>query len=309
MSIRMLKRYARNPILKPIKSNAWEKYVYNPAAVFLENKVHIVYRAFGKDRISRMGYARSSDGVTIDKRSSRPIFVPKDKSELLATQIHNSGVEDPRLTRIEDRIYMTYASVNGRIAQVALASIKVDDFLHQRWNWKRHGLLFPGWDDRNSVLFPCKIKGKYVIYHRLKPNIWVSYSNDLKKWSEPKVVMEPRKNSWDSFKIGAAAPPLRLRNCWLLIYHGVEPTIKGLVYSVGMALIDLKDPQKVLYRCVKPILKPIKDYERKGQVPNVIFPCGAVIIKEKLYVYYGGADTVICVATAKLSDIIPKKFL
>ena len=181
-----LKRYNKNPILKPIKAHNWEEYVYNCAAIALDNKVHIIYRALSKDKVSRLGYACSSDGFNIDERLDKPIFVPELETEKSMVKFNNSGVEDPRLTRIGDRIYMLYAGVNGRTGQSTMASIKVEDFLRKKWNWKRHGVLFPHIDDRNTALFPEKINGRYVLYTRFMPNIWISYSKDLKKWSSPK---------------------------------------------------------------------------------------------------------------------------
>ena len=174
-----LKRYSKNPILKPIKAHSWEEYVYNCAAIVLDNKVHIIYRALSKDKISRLGYACSSDGFNIDERLKQPIFVPQLETEKPMVKFNNSGVEDPRLTRIGNRIYMLYAGVNGRTGQSTMASIKVEDFLQKKWNWKRHGVLFPHIDDRNAALFPEKINGKYVLYTRFMPNIWISYSKDL----------------------------------------------------------------------------------------------------------------------------------
>ena len=303
----ILKRYIKNPILKPIKAHDWEKYVYNCAAIVLDNRVHIVYRALGRDRISRLGYASSKDGFRIDERLKKPIFVPKLEFEKPMVKCNYSGVEDPRLTRIGSRIYMLYAGLDGRIAQSFMASIEVEDFLQKKWNWKRHGIIFPDIDNRNTGLFPEKLNGKYVLYTRFMPNIWVSYSKNLKNWSKPKIVMKPRKGMWDEYKIGIAGPPIRLNNSWLLIYHGVEQKqagVTGRVYRLGFVLIDLKNPEKILYRCKKPIFEPVKDYELKGRIPNVVFSCAAVVKEKKLFLYYGGADTVIGVATADISNLL-----
>ena len=297
-----LKRFKGNPILKPTK-NAWERYVYNAAAIALDNKVHILYRALGRNGVSTIGYASSKDGFHIDERLNKPIFVPKDEFEKPAVKFHNSGTEDPRIVKIGNRLYITYATTNGIIAQVAMASITVKDFLKKRWKWKRHGLLFPDWDNRNAVLFPRKIKNKYVLYHRLKPYIWVSYSSHLKKWSLPKVVMRPRKNMWDDYKIGAAAPPIELEKAWFFIYHCVGRANKKFIYRLGYCLIDKENPEKILCRSKEPILEPKKNYEKRGQVPNVVFSCGAVILGKKLFVYYGGADTTVNVATTNMSSL------
>jgi len=300
-----LKRFEGNPILKPIKNHDWEKYVYNPGAIFLEDKVHIIYRAMGKDHVSRFGYASSKDGFHIDERLDEPIFIPSREFEESVVKFYNSGVEDPRVVKIGKKIYMTYAAVDGRVAYIALASIDVKDFLNKKWKWKRHGILFPDCDGRDAVLFPKKIKNRFVLYPRFKPDISVSYSKDLKNWTKPKRVMKSRKGMWDDLKIGAGTPPILTEKGWLLIYHGVQATRKGNIYRVGLALTDLENPEKILFRSEKPILEPVKKYERIGQVNNVVFPCGAVVLEEKLYVYYGGADSVVCVATADISKLLP----
>ncbi len=305
-----LKRYIKNPILKPIKAHDWEEYVYNCGVIALDNKVHIIYRAISKDKVSRLGYASSSDGFNIDERLKKPIFVPKLEFEKPMVKFNNSGVEDPRLTRIGDRIYMFYVGVNGRIGHSSMASIKVEDFLQKKWNWKRHGVLFPDIDDRNTALFPEKINGKYVLYTRFMPNIWVSYSKDLKNWSSPEIIMKPRKGMWDEYKIGIAGPPIKLKDSWLVIYHGVEQRQAGStrrVYRLGYILVDLKNPKKILYRTKKPIFEPVKNYEKFGQVNNVVFSCASIVLDKKLFIYYGGADTVIGVATADISKFLPKK--
>lgn len=299
-----LKRYSKNPILKPIKTHDWEEYVFNCAVIALDNKVHILYRALSKDKVSRIGYASSKDGFHIDERLEKPIFVPKLEIEKSMVKFHNSGIEDPRLTMIGNRIYMLYAAFNGRTAQSSLASIKVEDFLRKKWNWKRQGAIFPHIDDRNTCLFPEKINGKYVLFTRFMPNIWVSYSRDLKNWSSPKIMMKPRTGMWDEYKVGIAGPPIKLKDFWLLVYHGVEQKKVGRVYRLGFILLDLKNPEKILYRSKEPIFEPVKDYELKGQVPTVVFSCGAVVKEKELFLYYGGADTVIGVATADISKFL-----
>ena len=299
-----LKRFKGNPILKPIKGHAWEKYVYNPGAILLEDRIHIIYRAFSKDRVSRFGYASTKDGFKIDERLSEPIFNPEGEFEEPAVKYGNSGVEDPRVVRIGNRIYLTYAAFNGCASYIALASIDVRDFLNKKWKWKRHGILFPNCDGRDGILFPEKIKDKFVLYPRFKPNIFVSYSKDLKNWSQPRVIMKPRKGKWDDFRIGAGPPPIKTEIGWLFIYHGVQAVRNGRIYRVGLALIDSENPEKILWRCEKPILEPLKKYERIGKENNVVFPCGAVVKDDELFVYYGGADSVVCVATANLSKIL-----
>lgn len=139
-----------------------------------------------------------------------------------------------------------------------------------------------------------------------KPSIWIAYSTNLKKWGEYKAVMEP-KEEWEEWKIGAGPPPVRTPEGWLLIYHGVD---KAKHYRAGLALLDLENPSRVIARLPRPILEPEKYYEKEGDTPNVVFPEGTIVKNEKLFVYYGGADEVCCLATAKIEDLLKelKKF-
>lgn len=309
-----LKRFEGNPILEPIKEHSWEsKYVFNPGAVRLNHKVYIIYRAVGDDVISRFGLAISSDGFRIDERLSHPIFEPRGKEESL-------GCEDPRLTVIGDRIYMLYTAYGEPAAQISLASIGVEDFLGHRFEaWERHGLAFPGFPNKDAFLFPEPFDGKYLMYHRTPPSIWVSFSNEIKSpWpsEEHKILMGPRSGMmWDGVKIGGGAPPIKTKYGWLLIYHGVD---FAYVYKLGTILVDLRNPSKLLHRSPNPILEPEEIYEvgEKGKcwVPNVVFTCGVVqkadkeVLEEddEILVYYGAADTVIGVAEGQISDLVPQ---
>jgi predicted GH43/DUF377 family glycosyl hydrolase len=301
----MLKRYAGNPILKPIKEHGWESLmVYNCAVIELGGKVHIVYRAQGiKGGISRFGYASTKDGFKIDERLAQPIFCPGRENDL-----ESFGCEDPRLTRIGDRIYMCYTAygivpgMKNKISsiQIGLSSISQEDFLNHRWHWSEPIYPFFRVDNKNSFLFPEKIKGRWVMYHRIPPHIWVAYSDDLKNWTDCKIVMSPQED-WEYFKLGAGAPALKTEEGWLFIYHAVD---RAMTYRLGLALIDLEDPEKIIKRSKVPLLEPKEKYEKEGVVPNVTFSCGAVIRDKTLFLYYGGADTVICVATAKVSDLL-----
>jgi len=306
-----LKRYEGNPILNPIKNHWWEsRYVLNNAAFRLKDKIYLLYRAYGNDKVSRIGMA-VTDGYRIIERLNYPIFVPEQDEE-------KQGCEDPRVVIIDDEIFMLYTAYDGIVAQIAAASISVEDFLNRNFDrWQRRGYVFPGLWDKDAILFPEKIEGKYVIYHRIEPSIWVAYADDLVfPWHREghKIIMGPRSGKmWDSQKIGAGAQPIKTKRGWLLIYHGVD---RNMVYRLGTILVDLKDPGKVLYRSPNPILSPeTKDEvgERgKSWVPNVVFTCGAVPVEDKeilddddeILVYYGAADTNICLATGKVRDLI-----
>ncbi|MDD5530188.1 MAG: glycosidase [bacterium] len=303
----ILKRYKGNPILEPIFENSWEaRMVYNCAALYEGGKVHLVYRARGVDGgVSRLGYASSKDGLHIDERLPEPIFTGNSSSDFECF-----GCEDPRLTRIEDRIYMCYTAfgqvpgISRRVnsIQLGMTSISLRDFLNKRWNWEKPWYPFFRVDNKDAFLFPERIKGKYVLYHRIPPHMWISYSNDLKNWDEAKILMKIR-SGWENFKIGGGAPPIKTKKGWLIVYHGVNEKFH---YQLGLAMASLDDPSKIIYRYEKPFLSPTESYEKEGLVPNVVFTCGAVVIKDTLFVYYGGADSVICVATANMKELLNK---
>lgn len=310
----VLIRYPDNPILKPIKEHPWEsRYVLNAAAIRINGLIYILYRAFGDDEISRIGLA-ISDGYHIVERLPEPVFSPADEKE-------EKGCEDPRVVIIEDELYMLYTAYNGVIAQIAAASISLDDFLNRRFDrWQRKGLAFQDIWDKDAIIFPEKINGRYVIYHRIEPSIWVSHLDKL-EFPAPKeqhrVILGPRSGRmWDSLKIGAGTQPLKTRYGWLMIYHGVD---RNRVYRLGVMLVDLKNPERVLYRSPNPILSPETEYEigipGEHWVPNVVFTCGAVPAEDKeilddddeIIVYYGAADTYLCAASAKVGDLIPEE--
>jgi len=287
-------RFEGNPILKPIKHHRWEsRCVFNPAVIQLGGRVHILYRALGEDMVSRLGYASSGDGYHIDERLPRPVFEPAVPNE-------KHGCEDPRLTALEGKCVMTYTAY-GDIYQIGITTISIENILKKRWEWGERFFPFPNVRNKNAVIFPRRINDRYVMCHRLDPNIYIAYSHDLRTWNNSKPVMRPRPDLWDCVKIGAAGPPIELDEGWLLIYHGVDA---GRTYRLGAAILDKEDPEKVIYRSKGPILEPSEDYERFGLVPNVVFSCGVILLDGQLLIYYGGADTVIGVATFDVNEII-----
>jgi predicted GH43/DUF377 family glycosyl hydrolase len=311
-----------NPILSPNSHNSWEAFcTFNPAAIFAADKVHLLYRAQGHDYISKIGYASSEDGLQIDHRSIKPIYVPTQAFEGASMPPGDpdnpfvsgggcGGCEDPRATIINDRIYMTYVAYNGwDHPRIAITSIALTDFLNERLLWEKPVLISrPGIVDKSACLFPEKINGKYVIMHRVFPNIYIDYVDDLNFsgqtfLSETHKIRPRDREWWDSRKIGAGAPPLRTKDGWLLIYQAVDEK-DASEYKVGAMLLDLNDPSKVLYRSTAPILEPREKYENNGFKSGVVYPCGAVIKNEMLFVYYGAADSYVCVATANLEQFL-----
>ena len=301
-------RAKENPILTPQKENDWEaKAVYNPAAIYLQGKVHILYRAQSNDNTSVFGYATSALGARIDFRSPKPVYLPREPFEQKLTPQGNSGCEDPRLTKISATIYMLYTAFDGRNPpRVALTSISEKDFLNQKWNWTKPALISPpGEDDKDACLFPEKIKKKYVIIHRAGDEINLSFHSDLNfdgnNWLEEYRWIAPRKGMWDSKKIGIAAPPIKTKKGWLILYHGISD---NNVYRIGAVLADVCDLTKIISRTNEPIFEPKTEYEKVGQIPNVVFSCGAVIIGKKIFMYYGGADSVVGVATGETEKLL-----
>jgi len=311
-----LARFPANPILCPVKEHSWEsRYLLNPGAIRLNGRVYLAYRAVGDDDVSRIGLATSDDGFNFTERSAEPVFAPATPSE-------ERGCEDPRLTLIEDRVYMLYTAYGNTVAQISAASISVDDFVSYRWNgWHRHGLVFPGFTDKDAALFPERFGGKYVMLHRVDPHIWISFSPHLRcPWprTEHSILAGSRSGMvWDSLKIGGGAQPIKTEYGWLLIYHGVD---HERVYRLGVMVVALDNPSQLLYRSPNFILEPVEEFEvgKKGEswVPNVVFTCGAVPAeegrdilgaKDEILVYYGAADSAIGVATARVGDLIPEE--
>jgi len=298
------------PLFTAIPAHEWEKKaVLNPGAFCDGNIIHILYRAMSTDNTSVFGYAKSFDGLTISKRAEIPIYVPRADFEIKKNPNGNSGCEDPRITAIDDKLYVCYTAFDGiNPPRVALTSVNIKEFLNNDFNWTDPILISPpGIDDKDAAIFPEKINGKYVIIHRIQNSIVLDFVDDLEfkkeNWLRSVAYIPPRGDSWDSEKIGLSAPPIKTDKGWVLLYHGVSKLSHH--YRVGAMLLDLGDPSKVLSRIPWPILEAELPFEKEGIVRNVVFPCGAVLKDDgTLYIYYGGADTVVCVATIKFSSLV-----
>ncbi len=300
--------FEENPIISPIPEHHWEaKYTFNPAAIYLKGRVHILYRAMGKDDTSVLGYASTMDGFHIDERLEDPVYVPRESFEKKLVPGF-SGCEDPRLTRIGNRIYMCYTAYDGKNpTRVAFTSISVKDFVNKVWSWKKPVLISPpGVDDKNCCVLPEKINGKYVFLHRIAPSIWIDFVDNLEfgkdKYLGGKVLFRPRAGRWDSEKIGIGPPPIKTEDGWLLIYHSL--CWEDRKYRLGAALLALDDPSKLISRLDYPILEPIEESTNKGYRYGTVFACGAVVFQDQIFVYYGGADQYVCVATVDLPNLL-----
>ena len=328
-----LKRSPHNPIIEP-RSYSWEsEAVFNPAAVFVDGRVHLFYRALGKDGISRIGYASSKNGVDFDERLFSPVYFVENVEEMMkhwpyaspARPIYDAilyasgggwgGCEDPRTVLIEDNVYMTFNMFNGWDSmRVAVTSIKEEDLLNKKWLWNNFSYLsHPGDRQKNWVLFPEKINGKFAIFHNLdKGNptrVGIAYVNKLDTSETPSGKDAPDPQTlpdhivaWHKRTRSAAAPPIKTKDGWLLLYHAMDKDDANR-YKLGALLLDLKDPEKVLYRAQHPILEPDAWYENDWK-PGIIYASGAVVKNGKLLVYYGGGDKHIGIASIMLSDLI-----
>ncbi len=303
-------RAKENPILVPNPKNAWEKNaVFNAAAIDIDDTVRILYRAMGDDNTSVLGYAASKNGVKINDRLDVPAYVPREDFEMKrGSPTGNSGCEDPRITRIGNTLYMTYTAYDGvNTTRVALTTISIKDFLDERWDkWSKPVLTTPEHvNDKDMCLMPEKINGQYMIMHRIDPMICADFLDDLEfkknKLTRCIEIMGPRPGMWDSKKIGIAGPPIKTKKGWLLIYHGVSKTS---TYRLGAVLLDLKNPSIIISRSVDTILEPLERYEKEGIVRNAVFSCGQVVRGDSLFIYYGGADTVLGVAKVSLQKLL-----
>ena len=300
-----------NPIISP--SLLWETNgTFNPGAVLMGEKVHLLYRAMTPDNTSVFGYAQSGDGIHIDQRNAEPVYQPRAEFER-KRQPGNSGCEDPRLTAIGGRVYVLYTAYEGTgLARVAMTWIKAEDLATMRWDWAKPVLISPPEVyDKDACIFPEQVRDpltgerRYLIIHRIDNNmdyaLVPSLEFDGRTWVDANQWVAPRKGSWDSVKVGAAAPPIKTGKGWILLYHGVD---ERATYRVGALLLSLENPLEVLARTRQPVFEPEEAYEKRGVVNNVVFPCGVVEMKGKVFMYYGGGDRVTGVATLETERLL-----
>jgi predicted GH43/DUF377 family glycosyl hydrolase len=291
----MIRRYDRNPILTKADIPYPVETVHNAAVVKHENEYIMLFRSHLRTGRSIIGLARSPDGFHFTA-GPQPFLTPSAAYE-------EFSVEDPRVTLLDGEYLITYSAYSRNGVRIALA--KTQDFSRV----ERFGLITEA-DYRNVVIFPEKFDNLYARLDRphseIAPwSIWISYSPDLLFWGESQLIMRPEPYHWDEMKIGPGAPPIKTDRGWLSIYHGVFQTMAGSVYRLGVALHDLRDPAKVIGVGDSWILQPEDPWEITGYVPNVVFTCGAVPEPDgTVKVYWGGADTVMCVGEVNISDLV-----
>lgn len=296
----LFRRYQYNPILTakdwPYPANT----VLNPAATIFNGKVLLLARVEDRRGFSHLTKAVSDDGISNWVIDKTPTLAPDPDHPEEAW-----GIEDPRITYIDElgKYAITYTaySESGAVVSMALT----EDFE----NFERLGPIMPP-EDKDATIFPCRFDDRWLLIHRpieRGANIWISASNNLKYWGEHKILINSRGGSWwDGTKVGICAQPLETSEGWLVLYHGVRNTASGATYRLGLALLDLKNPLKVLRRSDEWIFGPREEYEKQGDVQDVVFPCGWILDKStgKLRMYYGAADTCIALAAASLDEVM-----
>lgn len=292
-------KYSKNPILTkedvPFKVGS----IFNPGAVKFQNKYLLMCRVEMPNGRSSLVKAISSDGYkfVVD---SKPTLTPEDHKEFY--QYVEWGIEDARITQINGTYYLTYTGYSKYMPLVFLAETK--DFNA----FKIHGPITEP-SNKDCALFPEKIQNSYWRIDRpsaeSRRDIWVSGSPDLLHWGSHKIVMEPLLGTWENDKIGSSSTPIKTKDGWLVLYHGVRGFGISTLYKLGVVLLDLEKPWIVKGRTKEPILSPELDYERIGDVPNVVFSCGWIEEPDgRIKIYYSGADTNICLAETSIDYLL-----
>jgi predicted GH43/DUF377 family glycosyl hydrolase len=299
----LFQRHPGNPILSvegwPYAANS----VFNAAAAEAGGKVLLLARVEDFRGISHLTAARSDDGVGGWQIDKGPTLKPEPKK--YPEEVW--GIEDPRITWIEEmkKWAVCYTAYSKGGPMVSLAT--TGDF----GTFERIGPVMPP-EDKDAALFPVKFGGLWAMLHRPVPkmamfgaHIWISFSPNLKHWGEHREIIQAREGGWwDAGKIGLCAPPMETKHGWLILYHGVRVTASGSIYRLGLALLDLKDPRKVVRRSAEWVFGPKAPYEREGDVDDVVFPCGWMKRGDRIFMYYGAADSRICLATANFDEVV-----
>ncbi|MCP9487767.1 MAG: hypothetical protein MSC30_18150 [Gaiellaceae bacterium MAG52_C11] len=302
----LFRRHSDNPILTAVDWPDPVNVVFNPAAAIVDGETVLLARVEALTGISHLSVARSANGIDDWTVASEPLLEPQEGIES-----EQWGFEDARAVWVAELecFVITCTAYGPAGPAVYLATTK--DFV----SVERKGIVVSP-EDKNAALLPERVDGKWILFHRpttgfggvSQAGIALSRSDDLEHWTAPEPVMQPRSGAWwDSLRIGIGPPLMKTEHGWLLIYHGVKETVAGAIYRVGLALLDLEEPTRVLRRADDWILGPLEAYERQGDVANALFPCG--VIQEnggELRLYYGAADTSICLATGRLDELLER---
>ncbi len=296
----LFKRFDGNPILVPTTWPYQANATFNPGAIKHNGETLLLVRVEDMRGFSHLTIARSKDGKSNWQIDAEPLLKPEQRVEE-----EQWGLEDPRIVYLEDlkQYAITYVSFSrgGPTVSLALTS----DFK----DIERRGSMLPP-EDKDASLLPRKINGRYVLIHRPiirgEAHIWISFSPDLRYWGGHRILIPVRPGWWDCSKVGLGPPPIETKEGWLIIYHGIRVTASGSLYRVGLALLDLDEPWRVIRRSDHWVFGPQERYERFGDVPGVTFPTGITFDEKnkELYMYYGAADSSTCLAIAKLDDLI-----
>jgi len=298
-------RSEANPILTAADVPYPANSVFNPGAARLENETVLLLRVEDLRGISQLHVARSTDGVSDWRFDAEPLL--RSDEDQHPEEIW--GCEDPRLTWLPEREEwaIAYTAYSRRGPLVSLAMTK--DFRSVR----RLGPVMPP-EDKDAALFPGRFDDRWAMIHRPSPlrggaHMWISFSPDLRHWGDHTLLLEARDGAWwDAGKIGLGPPPLATPEGWLVMYHGVHLTSDGPIYRMGLVLLDLDDPRIVLHQTDEWLFAPAAPYEVTGDVGRVVFPCGWVhdAANDRLYLYYGAADTAVGLATARFSEVLAR---
>jgi len=316
-----LARDVANPLLTP-GSNGWESGgVMNPAVVTAGGRTHLFYRAVGNDGVSRIGYASSANGSIFDERFPYPVFAlasetnprwPARYPGLTASGGSFAGTEDPRAVIIGDRMHLSFSAfADWNSLRIGVTSISVEDLIAKRWRWTPPTFLSPkGQVHKNWVIFPEKIQGAFAILHSLhagsRDRVLIDYVDTLDEASIESLYQPTQDNRvWDSTLRGAGPPPIRTDQGWLLLYHATDAR-QPHRYKLGALMLDLENPSRIIGRAPVPILEPDAHYENDGAKEGVVYACGMVRTGDRLRVYYGGSDSVVCAAETSLSRLLRK---
>ncbi|MCX7983149.1 MAG: glycosidase [Syntrophales bacterium] len=299
----LFKRHEQNPIIKPSDIPYPVNSVFNAGATFFKEKVLLLMRVEDKRGLSHFGLAISDNGVDGWEVKETPVLLP----DPVKYPEEEWGIEDPRITFIPELELwvIAYTAYSRRGPLVSLAT--TSDFRE----FSRIRCVLPP-ENKNAALFPERFQGRFAMLHRPVPamtgasaSIWISFSPDLKHWGDHQLVIPAREGGWwDAGRIGCATPPLKTHEGWLILYHGVKNTASGPIYRLGLALLDLSNPTRVVKRSEEWIFGPEESYEISGDVDKVVFPCGWVVQGGDIKLYYGGGDKCLALAQASLPDVL-----